>query len=43
MEAKQKVAMAPAIGERAIDLARSQFFSEGRQPDAGVSPAILES
>ena len=29
MEAKQKVAMAPAIGERAIDPARSQFFLGG--------------
>ncbi|MBV2264158.1 MAG: sigma-54-dependent Fis family transcriptional regulator [Thauera sp.] len=43
MEAKHNAPAAPAIGERAIDLARSRFFVEGRPPEAGVSPAILES
>ena len=43
MEAKQNAPAARAVGERTIDLARSRFFAEGRQPEAGVSPAILES
>ncbi len=43
MEVMQQTATAPAVREDAIRLARSQFFGEGRAPDAGLSPLIVES
>ena len=42
MEVMQQTATAPAVREDAIRLARSQFFGEGRAPDAGLSPLIVE-
>ena len=43
MKVMQQTAMAPAVREDAVRLARGQFFGEGRAPEAGVSPLIVES
>ncbi len=43
MEVMQQTATAPAVREDAIRLARSQFFMEGRAPEGGLSPLIIES
>ena len=43
MKVMQQTAMAPAVREDAVRLARGQFFGEGRAPEAGVSPLIVDS